>query len=197
MLEIFATSYRYSTSYSSASSAGEGFAAILGIFAGAFILLICLAIAAYVVTSIGMSRVFKKAGLEGWMAWVPFLNQYKFLELGGYNGLWFLVAFVPFLGIGPVALFILNCLSANEISKKLGKESTFVLFPLGFVTAGITTVIWYFVVSAGDNAWNDSLGKASLADGTILGYATEEVEVAEEPVEAEVVETTTDSKKAK
>ena len=58
-----------------------------------------------------------------------------------------------------------------EISKKLGKSPYWaILFPLGCLTFGITTLIWYLTTALSNNQWNDTAGKESLAKGTILGY---------------------------
>ena len=136
-----------------------------------------LAIGIYVATSIASMKIFQKAGLPGWKAWVPFYNNWIFLQLGGYNGALSLLGLIPG---GAIVLFILMCFSANEISKKLGKSDVFILFPLGVVSFGITTLIWLFMAGFGKSEWTDSLGKESLAKGTILGYTTEEVPADEE-----------------
>ena len=120
-------------------------------------------------------KIFKKAGLPGWKAWVPFYNNWLFLELGGYNGALIFLAFIPFFG--GIALLVATCLAAKEISKKLDKSDIFILFPLGVITGGITKIIWYYIAGFSNSTWNDSLGKESLAKGTILGYATETVYV--------------------
>ncbi|MCL2530250.1 MAG: DUF5684 domain-containing protein [Coriobacteriia bacterium] len=45
-----------------------------------------IALAIYVVTAIFYMKLFKKANAKAWKAWVPFVNTWKFLELGGYPG---------------------------------------------------------------------------------------------------------------
>ena len=160
----------YSSSVSPAETAG-----ILGFVLAYLGFIILLSIGIYVLTSIATMKLFKKAGLPGWKAWVPFYNNWLFLELGGYNGALIFLAFIPFFG--GIALLVATCLAANEISKKLDKSDIFILFPLGVITGGITTIIWYCIAGFGKSTWNDSLGKESLAKGTILGYATETVYV--------------------
>lgn len=158
----------YSSNVSPTETAG--FLAFIAAYIG-FILMISIGI--YVITSIATMKLFKKAGLPGWKAWVPFYSNWLFLELGGYNGALIFLMFVPFFG--GIALLVAMCLAANEISKKLDKSDIFILFPLGVITGGITTIIWYCIAGFGKSTWNDSLGKESLAKGTILGYATETV----------------------
>ena len=160
----------YSSSVSPAETAG--FLAFIAAYIG-FILIISIGV--YVLTSIAKMKIFEKAGLPGWKAWVPIYRKWKFLELGGYSGALIFLAFIPFFG--GIALSVAMCLAANEISKKLDKSDIFILFPLGFITGGITTIIWYYIAGFSKSTWNDSLGKESLAKGTILGYATETVYV--------------------
>ena len=147
------------------------------------ILSLVFAVGMYVLMSFAFMRIFKKAGLPAWKAWVPYYNNWLFLELGGYNGalsllmLGLYMPFVPVIGfMAAVVGFVFDCLAAKEISAKLNKSSTFILFPLGIATFGITSIIWYFIVASGDNQWNDAAGKESLAKGTILGYKIVEEE---------------------
>lgn len=170
----------YGYSYSNPADIATG----LAVGAGLIIFMLILAAGAYVLSSWLLMKIFKKAGLEGWKAWVPFLNSWKFFELGGYSGGLSLLVLIPYLG--SIIYFVMSCFVANEIGKKLQKADSFILYPLGIVTGGITTIIWYFQMALTPNQWNDSLGKESLAKDTILGYAP----VEETPTqEAEVIKT--------
>ena len=168
-------SYYYDSDYSSSSVSPAETTGILAVLLAYMGIIVMILIGVYILTSIAKMKIFKKAGLPGWKAWVPFYNNWLFLELGGYNGALIFLAFIPFFG--GIALLVATCLAANEISKKLDKSDIFILFPLGVITGGITTIIWYCIAGFGKSTWNDSLGKESLAKGTILGYATETVYV--------------------
>lgn len=171
--------YDYDYGYGRYDSMSDAQASGLIAFLLAYLFMfLVLAIGIYIATSIASMKIFQKAGLPGWKAWVPFYNNWIFLQLGGYNGALSLLSLIPYGGV--IVLFILMCFSANEISKKLGKSDIFILFPLGVVSFGITTMIWLFMAGFGKSEWTDSLGKESLAKGTILGYATEEVPADEE-----------------
>ena len=160
--------YDYDYGYGRYDSMSDAQASGLIAFLLAYLFMfLVLAIGIYIATSIASMKIFQKAGLPGWKAWVPF-----------YNRALSLLSLIPFGG--AIVLFILMCFSANEISKKLGKSDIFILFPLGVVSFGITTMIWLFMAGFGKSEWTDSLGKESLAKGTILGYATEEVPADEE-----------------
>lgn len=168
-------SYYYDSDYSSSSVSPAETTGILAVLLAYMGMIVMILIGVYILTSIAKMKIFKKAGLPGWKAWVPIYGEWKFLELGGYSGALILLSFIPFFG--GLALSVVMCLAANEISKKLDKSDIFILFPLGFITGGITTIIWYCIAGFGKSTWNDSLGKESLAKGTILGYATETVYV--------------------
>ena len=168
-------SYYYDSDYSSSSVSPAETTGILAVLLAYMGMIVMILIGVYILTSIAKMKIFKKAGLPGWKAWVPFYNNWLFLELGGYNGALIFLAFIPFFG--GIALLVATCLAANEISKKLDKSNIFILFPLGVITGGITKIIWYYIAGFGKSTWNDSLGKESLAKGTILGYATETVYV--------------------
>ncbi|MDO4872339.1 MAG: hypothetical protein Q4A27_02855 [bacterium] len=181
--DYYSSGYRYGGGYSYSSNFDPA------VFIG-FVIFGAIAIAAiYVLTAVAMMKIFQKAGLPGWKAWVPVYNSWLFLELGGYNGgisILSVVTGFPGLGwIASIVFFVFMCMSANEISKKLQKPQAFILYPLGIISLGITTIIWYFRMGFGSTEWVDSLGKESLAKGTILGY---EVQEEDEAQEAEIVE---------
>ncbi len=184
--------YNYNSYYSSPYYS-DSISGAAGIIVFAIIASIVIGAAAYIFHSLVLGKIFQKAGLPAWKAWVPYYNIWLFFELGGYNGALSLLAlagFIPWLGwIALIVHFVFMCLAANEISKKLDKASSFILFPLGVVSMGITTIIWYCQMAFSQNQWNDSLGKESLAKGTILGYVveTEDSTAEDKTPEAEVV----------
>ena len=184
--------YNYNSYYSSPYYS-DSISGAAGIIVFAIIASIVIGAAAYIFHSLVLGKIFQKAGLPAWKAWVPYYNIGLFFVLGGYNGALSLLAlagFIPWLGwIALIVHFVFMCLAANEISKKLDKASSFILFPLGVVSMGITTIIWYCQMAFSQNQWNDSLGKESLAKGTILGYVveTEDSTVEDKTSEAEVV----------
>jgi len=69
------------------------------------IISVVAAVAAYVLMAVFYMKLFAKANVPAWKAWVPVVNVWKFLELGGYHGAISLLAFVGmalsycFLGI--------------------------------------------------------------------------------------------------
>ena len=180
-------SYYYDSDYSSSSVSPAETTGILAVLLAYMGMIVMILIGVYILTSIAKMKIFKKAGLPGWKAWVPIYGEWKFLELGGYSGALILLSFIPFFG--GLALLVVMCLAANEISKKLDKSDIFILFPLGLITGGITAIIWYYIAGFSNSTWNDSLGKPSLAEGTILGYTTETVYTESAQPTAPTVET--------
>ena len=147
----------------------------------AFFLIFALvaAVIGYVISSLLYMLIFKKAGIDAKKAWIPFYNRWIFFELGGQEGWKSLLTFVPYVGL--IISLVFEVLAVIEISKKLGKSPYWaILFPLGYLTFGITTLIWYLTTALSNNQWNDIAGKESLAKGTILGY-----KIVEEEKEAE------------
>ncbi|MFW5705912.1 MAG: DUF5684 domain-containing protein, partial [Bacteroidota bacterium] len=53
-----------------------------------------------------MVKVFEKAGIEQWKAFVPMLNYWEWNRLNGKPIWWFLLLFVPFINIFMVFLMI-------------------------------------------------------------------------------------------
>jgi hypothetical protein len=127
------------------------------VFLGIFTLLLLLVV--YVVNSIFLAKVFKKAGEEGWKAWVPVYNLWVLLELGeqpGWVSLLLLPAFIPFIG-ALIALVpaVYSAIAAYKIGLKFGKEDAFVLL---YIFLPLVWVIWLAVDSKA--VWKGSTNPA-------------------------------------
>lgn len=59
---------------------------------GGSIFILLLVIALYAVYVIGLWKLFKKAGKQGWEAIIPFYNTYVLVEISGLNWWYFLIA---------------------------------------------------------------------------------------------------------
>ena len=101
---------------------GSGLAAILGLLAVFFVILLPLLIAFYVLGSWFLMKIFQKAGVQGgWRAWVPVYNLMIFSKLGDLSPWLILYAIggsivlglIP--GVGGFLGWILN-LAAAAIS---------------------------------------------------------------------------------
>jgi hypothetical protein len=151
ILHFFAQASSYTYTESS-SSLDESTAAALG----AFILMIygiafIFGIAIYIVTSLCLMKIFAKAGVKPWIAWVPFYNNWKMLEIGGQQGFWSVLTIVPVVSlVSAIYLFI----AQYHIGKKLGKGGEFVLFAI------FLAPVWYIWLALDKSPWNDAASTA-------------------------------------
>lgn len=138
--------------YDVANTTSEAVVAFLVVFA------LVLVATTYIIVSILLARIFKKAGEAGWKAWVPVYNTWITLELGNQKGWWALVLLLPFVGlIGAVFLYI----AMYHIGLKLDKEGVFVLWAIFF------PIVWYIWLAMDNSTWDESASPRSqqtLAD---------------------------------
>ena len=117
-----------------------------GIILGLVVFWLIFAVVTYVVTAIFLSMVFKKAGVEGWKAWVPIYNTWTLLELGGQPGwlsLLVLTSWIPFLGfIVAIVVYVFYAMAAYKIGLNFGKPGAFVLLA---IFLPIVWMIWLAV----------------------------------------------------
>ena len=141
ILSLFgeASSY-YTTTQSSdvSDAAAAGIATVVILFSLLFAALI------YVGWSYCLGRIFKKAGVESWKAWVPVYNNWVLLELGDQQGFWAVLALVPVVNIvSAVFMYI----AYYNIGLKLGKEGAFVLLAI------FVPVVWVIWLAFDSSTW--------------------------------------------
>ena len=133
-------------------------------FAGAFIMMmlfmVILSVGVYVLTSLFLMKLFKKAGIKEWQAWVPFLNMWRFLELGGQQG-WLvllpLLSFIPVIGwVGAIVSYVFMVIAAYNIGKKLDKSEGFVVLYI------FLSIVWLGICGFDKSKWNEAKGAKSL-----------------------------------
>lgn len=108
-------------------------------------------VASYVVTAFLLSRIFKKAGVEGWKAWVPVYNSWIFYELGGQKGFWAVLAFIPIVNIVSV---VFGIIAAYQIGLNLGKEGWFVLIAI------FLPLVWLIWLAFDSSVWKGAAAPA-------------------------------------
>ena len=143
------------TSVTSASSADT--AAALAILAFVWGITIIFTIITYVIVSVCLMRIFKKAGAPGWAAWVPIYNTWKLLEIGGQQGFWAVLAIIPFVNIVS-AVFII--IAQYHIGLKLGKSGAFVAWAI------FLPIVWFIWLAFDKSTWNDGASSAPTLGGT-------------------------------
>jgi hypothetical protein len=120
-------------------------AAMTVVAAGSVVLLLVIVAAIYVVTSLALARIFKKAGIEeSWKAWVPIYNSWILLELGGQKGYWAIVALIPVVNLAAGVFMII---AMYHISLKLGKDDSFVLLAI------FLPIIWMAWLALDKSTW--------------------------------------------
>lgn len=125
----------------------SGDLAIFGAMAGVMILMYVIIIAiAYVINSIFLSKIFKKAGVESWIAWVPFYNTWKMFEIGDQKGAFSLFIFIPF--VGPLLFTVFMYIAMYHIGLKLGKSGAFLLLGI------FLPIVWLIWLAIDDSKWN-------------------------------------------
>ncbi len=125
------------------ASAGDTAVAASVFVTFAIIALLCT-IGAYVAMAFGLMGIFKKAGVEGWIAWVPFYNNWKLLEIGGQQGFWAVLAIIPFVNIVSAVFMII---AMYHVGLKLGKSGVFVLLAIFF------PIIWALILGFDSSKW--------------------------------------------
>ncbi len=127
----------------------------------AVVLIICLAI--YILSSLGLSKMFKKANQDGWSAWIPIYNTYMLCKITGVNVYWLLIVvglyfftFIPFVGIVAFAASIyFQVLLAVSTARSFGKSDGYAV-GLFFLAP-----IFYMILGYGNS---DYLGAKSMND---------------------------------
>ena len=119
-------------------------AAVAALAVGTIIFAIIITVVAYVLNAFLLGRIFKKAGVEQWKAWVPVYNSWVMLELGDQKGWWAVLMLVPFVNI--VALVFLIIAEYN-IGLKLGKEGVFVLLAI------FLPLVWLIWLAFDKSTW--------------------------------------------
>lgn len=151
LLSLFsqASDYRYySTEYDPQVA--------LQVSAGILFFTLVFVVAFYVLYAIMLGKIFKKAGVESWKAWVPVYNSWVMLELGGQKGYWAVVALIPFVGIiGTIFMYI----AMYYIGLSLGKESVFVLLAIFF------PIVWVIWLAVDKSTWKPVLPPAGAPVG--------------------------------
>jgi hypothetical protein len=94
-------------------------------------LLVCLLLAAAVLTIAGHWQILTKAQEPGWAILVPIYGTVKLLQISGRSGWWTLLLFVPYVG---VITSIVLCVSlARVFGKGVGFGIGLLFLPFVFV----------------------------------------------------------------
>lgn len=129
------------------TSLENGSSASTGIGVGLIVTSLIMAIALYVYSAITLGKIFKKAGIASWIAWVPFYNAWKIFELGEFSGALSLLVLIPF--VGPFIYLVLAIIAYYRIGLSFGKSGAFVLL------AVFLAPIWLGILAFGKAQWKN------------------------------------------
>ena len=155
-------------SYTDATSSEVDPAVAAAVFAGMMLFTFVFIALTYVIHAFLLSRIFQKAGVEQWKAWVPVYNSWVLLELGGQQGFWAILLFIPFVNIVSVIFIII---AMYEIGLKLGKSGAFVLLAI------FVPIVWMIWLAFDSSTWP---GKKAVATADAAKAATTKKNTTEE-----------------
>ncbi|WP_040312754.1 DUF5684 domain-containing protein [Gleimia coleocanis] len=103
--------------------------------AGSFTVMYGMGLIGYVVLALGLMKMFEKAGVTGWHAFVPYFNFYQVSQVSGAGLVWFILTFVPFVNV--IAVWVLMFKLAKSFGQGAGMGIlTALLPPVGTLIMG-------------------------------------------------------------
>lgn len=138
--------YYYTTTEYQTNTDPETAAAVAAGAVAFFLFTLIFVAAAYVVGALLLGRIFKKANVPSWIAWVPFYNNWKVLEIGGQQGFWAILALIPFVNIVSAIFMII---AMYHIGLKLGKSGVFVVWVI------FLPIVWLIWLAVDKSTWNE------------------------------------------
>lgn len=158
------------TSSSYSASHDYNFESAIGAIVIFFLILLILLIALYIINSIFLSKIFKKAGVPGYIAWIPFWNNWQLFEIGGQQGYLSLLSLAGGLitsvgtpigynsqaisgifalasGCCSIAYIVFFVIAIKNIGNNLGKGNGFAV--LGF----FLYTIWLGILAFDKSTW--------------------------------------------
>ncbi len=120
-----------------------------------------VALIAYVVLAACLMPFFRKVGVAPGLAWVPVVNLWKWLEVGGFPGAIALLALVPWLGIVPAAFIWVGM---HRIGIAFGKDA-------GWVALGVLVpFVWCLLLARPSETYRPELLAAAGKPLPRAGY---------------------------
>jgi len=139
-----------------------------------FVILAIICLPIVIIGLVGLWKMFKKAGEEGWKAIIPVYNAVTLTKIVGVSPWWILVVFVtsliadkvPFLSIFSLAASIyFGVILSVSIAKSFGKEEGFA------VGLFLLAPIFYLVLGVGSAEYK---GKIPMKD-PVMDFVNEKI----------------------
>ncbi len=126
-------------------------ALVIAILAVTYGFMFLIFIALYVVQAIALARLFRKTGVEPWIAWVPIYGYWKWLELGGFPGALALLFLVPVANyVSTVFLYM----GMYRMGFAFRKDSSWVLLGI------FLPFVWCFLLARDSETYQPALQSA-------------------------------------
>ena len=136
---------------------------IFAIYAAIIVFTLIVVVVNYVLTGFAFMSFFKKVGVEPWIAWVPYYNQWKWLEVGGQQGWFVLLALIPYGGIATLVFLIISMYRTGIAFGKSG----------GFVVLGVFfPFIWAWILGSANEVYRPELITAAGYPLPLAGYGS-------------------------
>lgn len=155
--------------YTTTSDVFDVAAPVAAISLGIIALMFLFVLVIYLISVIGLWKVFTKSGKPGWPALIPIYNTYTICKITGINAWWLLIVCVgcPIIGMIPVfGPFLSSAISIyfsvilyHSLSKSFGNEGVgftiglLILQPIFLIVLGFGNYKY-----VGEKACNDPIG---------------------------------------
>ena len=147
-------------SYNNYTSSDVALQTALLVWGVALVAIVVIAVLSYLLIAIPLSALFRKTGVEPWKAWVPVYSTYTWLRLGGQNGNWAWLSFIPY---GSVATSVFLYMGMHRTGKAFGKDT-------GFLVLGIFLPwVWLFILGFGRDPYRPELIAAAGLGAPYIG----------------------------
>ncbi|MDH6180133.1 hypothetical protein M2152_000315 [Microbacteriaceae bacterium SG_E_30_P1] len=110
------------------------------------VIIVISSVIAYIFYSLMASRIFAKAGVKPWQAWVPFLVTWRLLQLGGKPGWFLLIGLIPI--VGQIIYLIQRWIAQYRIGLGLEKSGVFVILAI------LLEPVWFLVLAIDGSTWS-------------------------------------------
>lgn len=146
-------------------------------------------VAAYIVSSWLLGRVFHKAKVAKWMAWIPLVRDWKIFNLGGHTGFCVFLGLISYAlaaaGGGIISTFVEGQSAISGVIGVLLLVAAFAVFvfyayalvssyyniqkklgkPLVFLVLALINIIapvWLWILALDRSKWNDKKGRPMI-----------------------------------
>ncbi|HSV87544.1 MAG TPA: signal peptidase I [Bacteroidales bacterium] len=91
-----------------------------------------LTIIFFVASAAGLWKIFSKAGRQGWLAIIPFLNIYYWLRIIEKPLWWYIFVLLPFINVFTLLLMVVETLRCFN-KHSFGQQALGIIFPFAFL----------------------------------------------------------------